>query len=190
MYFFNLSNRILSKEVPELDFILGGHDHVFYYRAAKGNIILKSGSDFREFTFNKVKIFKTNLEEQTFDQEKIFKCFSEKKSENDFFAMIDKNEHSVSIETKLLTVNKNIPEDNLIKELAEILNEKTREKFKIVIGRLAASVDAQFSSVRSVCLPISNFVTDLLRIYMNTDCAILNAGSLRIDSYINEGDIT
>ena len=135
-------------------------------------------------------MFKRNVEEVASSQEIILKCFSEKKSENDFFAMIDKKEHSVSIETKLLTVNKSIPEDNSIKEFADVLNEKTREKFKIVIGRLATSVDAQFISVRSRCLPISNFVTDLLKIYMNTDCAILNAGSLRIDSYINEGDVT
>jgi 5'-nucleotidase len=176
--------------VPELDLILGGHDHFFFYKTGKGNVTIKSGTDFRELTFNKVKYFKNNLNVMDDLNEKRIKCFSEKLSEKDYFSMIDKQEHSFSVETQLIRVHKSLPEDELIKEFANFINEKTHEKFKIVIGRIATRIDAQFLCVRRNSLPISNFVTDLLRIYMNTDCAILNSGSLRIDSYINEGEIT
>jgi len=176
--------------VLELDLILGGHDHFFFYKAGKGNVTIKSGTDFRELTFNKIKFFKKKSNEFENLNEKRIKCYSEKLSEKDYFALIDKQEYSFSIETELIKVQKLLPEDDLIKEFANLINEKTKEKFNTVIGKIATRVDAQFLSVRRNSLPISNFVTDLLRIYMNTDCAILNSGSLRIDSYINEGQIT
>lgn len=55
------NDRLLATQVPEIDFILGGHDHEYNYEwiQCKSNensnlsskrLILKSGSDFRTFT--------------------------------------------------------------------------------------------------------------------------------------------
>mmetsp|Transcript_35962 Transcript_35962/g.26712 ORF Transcript_35962/g.26712 Transcript_35962/m.26712 type:complete len:95 (+) Transcript_35962:413-697(+) len=38
--------QILAKEVPEIDMILGGHDHVFHVEVVNGVLLLKSGTDF------------------------------------------------------------------------------------------------------------------------------------------------
>lgn len=40
----------LAESVPEIDLILGGHDHVYEKRKVNGTIILKSGTDFRQFS--------------------------------------------------------------------------------------------------------------------------------------------
>lgn len=39
----------LAKNCPKIDLILGGHDHVFEIQEINGTIILKSGTDFRQF---------------------------------------------------------------------------------------------------------------------------------------------
>jgi len=40
----------LAESVPEVDLILGGHDHVYEKRKVNGTYILKSGTDFRQFS--------------------------------------------------------------------------------------------------------------------------------------------
>ena len=40
----------LAENVPEVDLILGGHDHVYEKRKVNGTYILKSGTDFRQFS--------------------------------------------------------------------------------------------------------------------------------------------
>ena len=44
----------LAEMVPEVDMILGGHDHVFNCEMVNGVLLLKSGTDFEEFTDIKV----------------------------------------------------------------------------------------------------------------------------------------
>ena len=40
----------LAEKVPEIDLILGGHNLVYEKRKVNGTYILKSGSDFRQFS--------------------------------------------------------------------------------------------------------------------------------------------
>lgn len=67
----------LAESVEEIDLILGGHDHVYEIKNVNGKIVLKSGSDFREFSvvdlnfkknsvtvdIKKVEIFSSQFEE-------------------------------------------------------------------------------------------------------------------------------
>lgn len=41
---------LLASQVEDIDLILGGHDHVFEVREVNGKTIVKSGTDFREFS--------------------------------------------------------------------------------------------------------------------------------------------
>jgi len=38
-------------EVPEIDLILGGHDHIVYVKQLNQSIIMKSGCNFNEFHY-------------------------------------------------------------------------------------------------------------------------------------------
>jgi len=41
---------ILAEKVPDIDLILGGHDHVFDVKKINGINVIKSGTDFRQFS--------------------------------------------------------------------------------------------------------------------------------------------
>lgn len=44
------SDERLAREVPDIDLVLGGHDHDLETRCVNGTYIVKSGTDFRHFT--------------------------------------------------------------------------------------------------------------------------------------------
>lgn len=46
----------LAKKVPEIDLILGGHDHEYETRNVNGNWVIKSGSDFKELSVIEIDI--------------------------------------------------------------------------------------------------------------------------------------
>ena len=46
--------RHLAREVPEIDLILGGHDHVYHLELVNDVLFLISGTDFEEFSNVKV----------------------------------------------------------------------------------------------------------------------------------------
>jgi len=41
----------LALEVPEIDLILGGHDHIVYFKRIDQTLIIKSGCNFNEFNY-------------------------------------------------------------------------------------------------------------------------------------------
>ena len=48
------NERKLTQTVPEIDMILGGHDHVYHQECLNGVYFLKSGTDFEDFSDIKV----------------------------------------------------------------------------------------------------------------------------------------
>ncbi len=155
-----------------------------FHQVGNCNMMLKSGTDFRELTFNSVKIFSTN------DSIPLEGNGIHKQSETEFVTVIKKGKLKYVISTELLNVTSDIKEDETIQKICSEIDAKTEEKFKVVIAHFAAELDARFSMVRNQSIPVSNFIADVIRIYMNTDVVIINSGSVRIDSVINEGDLT
>jgi 2',3'-cyclic-nucleotide 2'-phosphodiesterase (5'-nucleotidase family) len=174
--------RKLAQQVPEIDLILGGHDHVRVNIVDKNNIILKSGTDFRELTFNKVKLYnKSDIDTAN--------LVDFESTENQTKSFLIKNDYVLSVETEFIEVTSNVPEDNEIASLVSFSNQKLEQSFKQIIGYLNNSVDARFCKIRSESSSLGNFIADIMGIYMNTDCSVINTGCLRIDSFINEGEI-
>jgi 5'-nucleotidase len=169
--------------VPEIDFILGGHDHVFINEQDRESIIIKSGTDFRELTLNKVKLYKRNSVDVSLLK-------NEKISEHKFKYYLVKGDVVIGLESELLEVVKALPEDEYVAKVVHEFEMKTEETFKQVIGFLHKPVDAKFATIRSSSTSISNFMADLMRLFMNTDMCLINTGSLRMDSTINEGEVT
>ena len=46
----------LAKEVPEIDLILGGHDHIYYCDIVHDVFVLTSGTDFENFSDVKLQL--------------------------------------------------------------------------------------------------------------------------------------
>ena len=53
-HFRNQRDLLLGEQVPELDLILGGHDHQTVNYQPNNILIRKSGTDFREFSMIKL----------------------------------------------------------------------------------------------------------------------------------------
>jgi 2',3'-cyclic-nucleotide 2'-phosphodiesterase (5'-nucleotidase family) len=115
---------------------------------------------------------------------------SEKFSETHFRHFIVKGEVVISIDSEVMYVTKDVPEDENIAKVVKGYELKTEETFKQVIGYFNTQIDAKFATVRAESTSISNFIADLMRIFMNTDACVINSGSLRMDSVINEGEVT
>jgi hypothetical protein len=114
--------------------------------------------------------------------------FTMSQDNQNYFTKILKGNKRFDILTQKYEITSNLKEDEVIKKFTSHLQELTSEKFKVVLCNFNSPIEAHFSHVRTKSLPISNFVSDLVNLYMATDCTIINSGILRIDSIINEGD--
>jgi hypothetical protein len=51
------NDQLLAQSVPEIDLVLGGHDHCYYtVEQPSGNWVVKSGSDFKDLSLLKVQL--------------------------------------------------------------------------------------------------------------------------------------
>jgi 5'-nucleotidase len=189
---------LLGTSVPEIDLILGGHDHIYYHHVNNNNIVLKSGSDFHEITLNKLKIISKNdiSQSELKKHEKKFGPLNVSIKEicdtegNHINVLINKEKAFIEIETKMYEIRSNLPESYKVKEIVNNYQKLVEEKFKKEIFHLHRSINAKFSFVRSQNTELGNFLSDLMRFYLACDCVILNSGSIRIDSTIGEGSLT
>ncbi len=171
----------MAEKHPEIDLILGGHDHLVFIKTGKGNLILKSGTDFRQFSLNKVKMYK-KVEENTLNSEELVNT-----AKNLYTTKIFKDNCIIEIETEIKEVTSKSENDQKIEKIVEFYSSQLEEKFENEIGYFYERIDARFEVVRSQNTPIANFISDIVNTYMNSDVTILNTGGLRIDSIINEG---
>ena len=64
------------------------------------------------------------------------------------------------------------------------------KELKLSNSYLEESVDTGFSSVRNEENPIGNFICDLMKKELSTDCAIINSGNIRADKVYDAGFMT
>ncbi|KAG9946451.1 Metallo-dependent phosphatase, partial [Aureobasidium melanogenum] len=66
-------------------------------------------------------------------------------------------------------------------ELLDKLFSSLQNKLQKVVGYTAVPLDCRFSTVRSQESNMGNFVSDLMRYYYGTDCAMIVGGTIRAD---------
>ena len=171
--------------MPEIDLILGGHDHIIYLKRFEETVIIKSGCNFYDFHYITLD-FAKNLSIQNENTKKLefkkFNLFLERVSVDQKF--------EEDPELKIYV-------DNYLKE-----TEKEMEKVKnpIVINKISfvlktqyytdVDLDTRFSVVRTDETGICNFFCDLVRYRYDADVTILNNGFLRSDCIFDVGKIT
>mmetsp|Transcript_54477 Transcript_54477/g.129851 ORF Transcript_54477/g.129851 Transcript_54477/m.129851 type:complete len:585 (+) Transcript_54477:108-1862(+) len=149
----------LAAEVPEVDIILGGHDHHYDVKPCgpHGTYVLKSGTDFRDITA-------VRLEFQEGGRVKV-------------------------LDHKHIEVTGDIKEEPAMKKLADECMQKVGAAMDVVLGEAFVDLDARFSSIRTMETNIGNFVADIMRINLRADLAVLNSGTLRTDAVIEAGPL-
>lgn len=65
----------LAEKVKDIDLILGGHDHVFEIKKINDKYVIKSGTDFRQFS--KISLNFTNEPRITVEEIKVTKNYEE-----------------------------------------------------------------------------------------------------------------
>lgn len=151
------------------------------------NVVIKSGTDFKNLTFNKIKIYENINEENK--QELTNKNFISDNKEK-CFLFFDKERYSFSLDNELYYITKDLEEDMEIKDILSKFQEIIKEEFKAKIGYIYKPINAKFDIVRSTSSSIGNFVCDVTRIFSNTDVCIMNSGTLRLDGMIEQGVLT
>lgn len=176
------NDELLTQSVPELDLVLGGHDHDYAYyckRDEHGNqaqeaFMVKSGCDFRELSYIELK---PHQEADPFHY-------------TSFPLTIPCPSKGFTITCDRLEVCLVEKRDEAMKQLVFDLTKEEQKKLKEKIGYVGVDLNCVFSSIRREETNIANFYADMINYNSKTDFTIFNAGSLRIDEIISEGVIT
>jgi len=149
----------LAESVPEINLVLGGHDHgrLEQWVGPQRTLVLKSGTDFREMSLLTIHFHD------------------------------DGSKPTVTVAAQEITSD--IKEDDFVKGVVASYLQMMGEKMEQVIGHSAVPLDGRFSSIRTQETNLGNLVCDTLRSATGAECVILNAGTLRSDTLHNPGPI-
>ncbi|CAJ1391032.1 unnamed protein product, partial [Effrenium voratum] len=155
------NDELLAHEVPEVDIILGGHDHHYDVKPVgpHGTFVLKSGTDFRDITVLQLEF--------TDGASKPFQVTEH---------------HHVEVDSK-------IAEDLEMKGFVDECMGTLGAAMDKLVGATAVDLDSTFASIRTKETNIGNFITDIMRFALKADVAVLNSGTIRADAIIEKGDI-
>lgn len=134
---------ILAKKVPEIDIIMGGHDHIYYRDVVEetGVLIVKSGSDFE--TFSDIKVF-MNVSE---DMNKLMKV--ESQSDKVDIVCLYSKQKKIRYEVIKITIeNDKIKADPEIIAHAEEYSQKVATIHNLVCAYTEVDLDARFNIIR------------------------------------------
>jgi 5'-nucleotidase len=164
-----------------VDIILAGHDH--FYRITPGDHksgrppIIKSGTDFESFT--QIRCTQGSLESSwnngswSFDFNTVHVHGIDNGASNG-----DGNEK-----------HKYAP-DYAMHQLCTAAVTDIEQHLDKIVGSSAVNLDARKHTIRKKETTLGNWLLDLLRLQMDADCAMLNAGAIRGNKIYNAGDLT
>ncbi|MEK7727667.1 MAG: bifunctional metallophosphatase/5'-nucleotidase, partial [candidate division KSB1 bacterium] len=158
----------LAQAVPEIDLILGGHEHE--------NVQLWRGADFTP----------------------IFKADANARSVYIHDLSFDTETRRVQIQTRLQPINQTIPEDVEVNQVVQQWLEKGFGAFRQmgfdpakVVTTSNVALDGREASVRNRATQLTNIiVASFLVVAPKAELALFNAGSIRIDDELPPGNIT
>jgi len=158
------NDQRLCEDVPEVDLVLGGHDHHWECRpvAPHGTWMVKAGTDFRwgaEVTVTRPT-----------------------------------PGGRVAVEVTQHTANADVEEDEevagIVREFGDVLGASMDK----VIGFTSVDLDGRFDRIRTGETNLGNLVCDVLREWCDTyggaDVVLLNSGTLRSDAVHPRGALT
>lgn len=163
----------LAQEVPGIDLILGGHDHIIYFQKVNQSLIIKSGTDFFNYTINEIELLANSADELQDDKKK-----------NIYYI---KNRIKVSI--NLVNITKEVPKDELIVQHVNTYIKKAGQISQKTIGFTAVDIDTRDNIVRKEETNGSMFVADVIRYESRSDVCILNGGAIRSNCIIPKGKL-
>jgi len=143
---------ILADKVQDLDMILGGHDHFEADYNLHNVFLLKSGTDFRQFSMINVRLG-CPLKEIKDEKEALVIDYTKK----------------MIINWEKVEITKSFdPEPEMQEIVHEYWKELAKELEKIA-GNSGVDLDARFSEIRTKETNISNFCADAMKFMIGAD---------------------
>jgi 5'-nucleotidase len=146
------NDKKLLQKVPEVDMLLGGHDHFYARDNIGGRLLCKSGTDFREFSVIDVTLTKNPEELEGHPDE----------------VVVNRSKGLIMKQTRIEVTSDIEPHEEMKKAIDKHF-EKLNEKLEKVCGYTAVDLDSRFEKVRTQETNISNFVADIMRYVYKTD---------------------
>merc|ERR1712159_167444 len=153
----------LQRQVPEIDLILGGHDHDYGIKPRKSQngrdkmpLIIKSGSDFRTYSVIQVFLSESGL---------------------------------ADVKAERKTVSQKGPIDARTHDLINSVEKKCDETWKVPLVRIDRSLDLTFQSLRTQENPFGVYIADFMRKTTDADVALINSGTFRCDTKFEKGHL-
>ncbi|CAG0896917.1 unnamed protein product [Cyprideis torosa] len=175
--------------------ILGGHDHDYVIREVNGVTIVKSGTDFREFSLLDLELEADGALSVGVHRVEVNSSFEEDEQLNDELAGFE-GELRIISSGKGTVKHKfrfweSVSRDNVLSSfLSSLPPELVERKMDEVLGEVTIDLEGRFSAVRTQETNLGNFLTDVMVAACNTDCALLNSGTIRVDEVIPRGPFT
>ena len=158
----------LAQHCPRLDIILGGHDHVYEIVKIGDLTILKSGTDFRQFS-------KVTLSKQPF-------CLTNGETNADRM--------DLKVEIERIDVTSKFEEDKVLKEELAKYSAMIESRMGIVLGKFSVELDARFSKIRTSETNLGNWICDVALSATGADLVMINSGTFRSDQIHPPGPFT
>ena len=177
------NDRILAENVKDIDFVLGGHDHIYVAEVSEksGVFLVKSGTDFEEFSDIKVE----------FDVTPTHATSAQKLNKNENKAILYSKQKRMLVTVEKVQITNEFGTDPFIEKRIEKYAKQFNESLNRVVGYTDVALEGRFEKLRSQETNIANWMSDTLRAEWNdVDIALINCGTFRANSIIPKGEIT
>jgi 5'-nucleotidase len=201
------NDEILAAEVPEIQIVLGGHDHDYVVTQSipHGTMIIKSGTDFREFSVINLELetpsssiskesttttsttgsnngsSSSSSSSSNSSSTTSTKATAELKQQRES----DAYSHGVSLRPHVtwqrIEVTSDVPEDPELAVVVEKYQKLMGTRMDEPLGRSFIDIDTKFDHVRSQETNAGNLMGDIMRLGLDADAAFLNGGTIRSD---------
>lgn len=157
-------DRRLVERFPEIDLVIGGHEHFPLTATERHALISKAGSDARFVARIDVNLIRAATSGAPGGYvERLF---------------------------ELIPVTSAVPDDPATAEVVKAYDAKLGTELKVVVGETAVPLDAVSVRLRAGEMPIGNLFADAIRAGTHADVALMNAGSIRGDRVYPAGPLT
>ena len=149
----------LAAAVPEIDLILGGHEHVPLNATVGRTLILKTGAD-------AVSLGRVDVSVST-----------------------GRGGRRVETKWELIPVTDEIPEKPEVAALVKQYEGAMTAELDVLVGATSVPLDTRNDTVRTQESAVGNLIADLMRAAMQADVALVNGGGIRGNTVLPAGPL-
>ncbi|XP_024050518.1 uncharacterized protein LOC112103131 [Terrapene carolina triunguis] len=178
----------LAQNTQGIDLVLEGHDHDYGIKKVNVTWIVKSGSDFRNFSKINIRKFGASFQ-YTFQRIDILRNLEE---DSFIKSVVDDYTQNLQVGTTSLNIlmTESIFRFSMLGKVSISDNERQPPLLEEVLCPIDTELDGRVSTVRRSESNLGNLITNAMLEATHADVALLNSGTLRSNHIHPAGDFT